>query len=75
MTEFIQQYRKNWKKQAKMSSDMILKNYQISTKRKWKLGRPLKWWMGFVICVTGLDKPDTRKYKKEVCYFIFSALP
>jgi hypothetical protein len=45
-------------------SQIGLKNYKISTKRKKRDGRTLEIMEGFVISVIGLDKPDTGKYAK-----------
>jgi hypothetical protein len=65
LTEFIYQYRKNWKEHVdRMSSDRIPKNYsKMPTSREKKFRQTFEKMEGFsfVTPVTGLNKPNTGK--------------
>jgi hypothetical protein len=78
ITEFIYQYRKNWKEHVDRISKMILK-YQPKGKRN--LGRKEKMeGFSFVTPVTGLSRPNTGKEDDDEshnspCLFCFSLSP
>jgi hypothetical protein len=65
ITQFICQYRKNWKEHVdRMSSDRIPKNdYKIRTKREKKFRKTFEKMEGFsfVTPITGLNRPNTGK--------------
>jgi hypothetical protein len=71
MTEFIYQYRKNWKEHIdRMSSDRIPKNdSKILTKREKKFRKTFDKMEGFsfVMPVTGLKTPNNRKEDDNDC--------